>query len=86
MAHHVQSHSWHAFPKGTRVMDTVSGMDGVVTDTRIIHSVKPAAVNLGGGGDGRLIPLPDPVVHETVLVKLEDNSTVERSPKVLVAI
>lgn len=67
-------------------MDTVSGMDGVVTGTRIIHSVKPAAAISGEVTAGRLLPLPDPVVHETVIVKLEDNSTVERSPKVLVAI
>ena len=86
MAYALQSHSWHQFPKGTRVLDTVSGMDGVVTHTRIVHAVEPAGNGSGEGSPGRLIPLPNPVVHETVLVKLEDGSAVERSPRVLVAI
>lgn len=86
MPHHQQSHAWHAFPKGTRVMDTVSGQDGVVVNTHIIHSVKPAPPAGGEAQAGRLIPLPNPVVHESVVVQLEDGSTVERSPKLLVAI
>jgi hypothetical protein len=67
-------------------MDTVSGMDGVVTHSHIRHAVEPAGNVSGEGTPGRLIPLPNPVVHETVVVKLEDGSTVERSPKVLVAL
>jgi len=86
MAHTPQSHSWHVFPKGTRVLDTVSGMDGVVIHTHIIHSVEPARPGTGEVQAGRLIPLPNPVVHESVVVKLEDGSTVERSPRVLLAI
>ena len=81
-----QSHSWHAFPKGTRVLDTVSGMDGLVTGTRLVHAVEPARSGPGDGAPGRLIPLPNPVVHETVIVKLDDGSTVERSPRVLLGI
>ena len=67
------------------MLDTVSGMDGVVLHSRVVHSVEPAAANLGEAQPGRLIPLPNPVVHETTVVQLEDGSTVERSPKVLVA-
>jgi len=67
-------------------MDTVSGMDGVVVNSRLVHAVEPAAANSGEAAPGRLIPLPNPVVHETVLVKLEDGSTVERSPRVLVSL
>jgi hypothetical protein len=60
-------------------------MDGVVLHSRVVHSVEPAGANAGEAQPGRLIPLPNPVVHETTVVKLEDGSTVERSPKVLVA-
>lgn len=81
-----QSHSWHAFPKGTRVLDTVTGMDGVVVDTRLRHAVEPAAAAGGNDSGGRPLSLPTPVVHETVLVQLEDGSTVERSPKILCAL
>jgi hypothetical protein len=86
MAQAPQSHSWHTFPKGTRVLDTVSGMDGDVIHTHIVHAVEPAAVKPGEGNGGRLIPLPNPVVHETVIVTLEDGTIVERSPRVLVAL
>ena len=86
MAHAPQSHSWHAFPQGTRVLDTVTGVEGVVLETHITHAVEPARPAAGDGAPGRLIPLPNPVVYESVVVKLEDNSTVERSPKVLVAL
>jgi hypothetical protein len=86
MAHAPQSHSWHAFPKGTRVMDTVSGMDGVVVTTHLRHAVEPAGPATGEVQPGRLIPLPNPVVHETVVVKLENGNVVERSPKVLVTL
>lgn len=80
------THSWHTFPKGTRVLDTVTGMDGVVVSTHITHAVKPAAQNSGEGGGGRLIPLPDPVVHESVTVQLDDGTIVQRSPRTLATI
>lgn len=81
-----QDHSWHKFKAGTRVLDTVSGMDGVVTGTTLSHAVEAAAVKPGGVDGGQLIPLPKPVVHESVTVQLDDGSSVERSPRLLVAI
>lgn len=86
MAHAQQSHSWHAFLPGTRVSDTVTGMDGVVQHSRVTHAVQPAGGKAGEAEAGRLLPLPKPVVHESVVVKLEDGTIVQRSPKVLVAI
>ena len=68
------------------MLDQVSGMDGIVMDTRLTHAVEPAKPGSGEGQAGRLIPLPNPVVHECVLVRLEDGSTVERSPRVLCSI
>ena len=68
------------------MLDTVSGMDGVVVDSHIVHAVKPAAGKPGEGTGGRLIPLPDPVVDESVTVKLEDGSLVQRSPRTLAAL
>ena len=68
------------------MLDTVSGMDGVVVSSHIVHAVKPAAVTPGEGTGGQLIPLPDPVVHESVTVKLEDGSLVQRSPRTLAAL
>jgi hypothetical protein len=67
-------------------MDTVSGMDGVVVNSHVTHSVQPAGPASGGGQSGQLIPLPNPVVHETVFVKLDDGTHVQRSPKVLVSL
>lgn len=77
------THFWHAFPRGTRVLDTVSGMDGTVMNTQITHAVTPAATQPGEVASGRLIPLPDPVVHESVTVQLDDGTIVQRSPRVL---
>lgn len=77
------THSWHAFPRGSRVLDTVSGLDGTVVSTQITHAVRPAAANSGEGNSGRLIPLPDPVVHESVTVQLDDGTIVQRSPRTL---
>jgi len=85
MARPPHSHSWHTFHHGTEVLDTVTGMDGVVMHSRVVHSVEPAGPGQGEAQPGRLIPLPNPVVHETTIVRLEDGSTVERSPKLLVA-
>lgn len=80
------THSWHTFAKGTRVLDTVSGMDGTVQSTQITHAVRPAAGGSGEGAGGRLIPLPDPVVHESVTVQLDDGTIVQRSPRTLATI
>lgn len=80
------SHAWHTFPKGTRVLDTVTGMDGVVLDSHITHAVEPAGAPNATGEAGRLLPLPNPIVHESVVVKLEDGATVQRSPRTLVAL
>ena len=86
MAHTQQSHSWHAFLPGTRVLDQVTGMDGVVQNSHVRHAVEAPASAAGELQAGRLLPLPKPVVHESVIVKLEDGTSVQRSPKVLVAI
>jgi hypothetical protein len=86
MAKKPHSHAWHTFPQGSKVLDTVSGMDGVVQNTHIIHSVEPAGAAAGELGAGRLIPLPNPVTYESVMVELENGETVERSPQLLLAI
>jgi hypothetical protein len=79
-------HSWHTFPAGARVLDTVTGQDGTVLKTDIQHSVQPAASGNPPGESGRLLSLPIPIVTESVQVKLDDGLTVQRSPRVLVKI
>lgn len=81
-----QSHSWHQFPAGTKVLDTVSGQDGEVVTTNLTHTLQPPATQTGAAAAGQLLPLPTPVTHESVVVKLEDGTTVERSPRTLVAL
>lgn len=80
------THSWHTFPKGTRVLDTQTGMDGVVLHTKLVHAVEAASTAGGNGAAGGLNSLPNPVVHETVVVQLEDGTIQQRSPRTLVAL
>ena len=54
--------------------------------TQLTKTLEAAGGKGEGGDNGRLIPLPKPVIHESVTVELDDNSTVERSPRVLTAI
>ena len=69
-----------------RVLDTVTGQDGVVVGTTLTKTLEAAAKKGAGEVSGGLIPLPKPVIHESVTVQLEDDSIVERSPRVLTAI
>lgn len=85
MAAH-QSHSWHQFPAGTKVLDTVTGEDGVVVTTNLTHALIPPSNQNGAAAAGQLLPLPTPVTHESVVVKLGDGTTVERSPRTLLAL
>lgn len=68
------------------MLDTVSGMDGTVVGTQITHAVRPAVAKPGEEPGGRLIPLPDPVVDESVTVQLDNGTTVQRSPRTLATI
>lgn len=68
------------------MLDTVTGMDGTVVSTQITHAVTPAAAQPGEASGGQLIPLPKPVVHESVTVQLDDGTIVQRSPRTLAAL
>lgn len=79
-------HGWHKFKPGTRVLDTVTGLEGLVVGTTLTKTLEAAAKKPGEVASGGLIPLPKPVIHESVTVQLEDDSIVERSPRVITAI
>lgn len=79
------THHWHTFISGTKVLDTQTGLDGVVVSTKLMHGVEPAAAPAAGATAANPVPLPNSVTHESVVVKLEDGTTVERSPRTLLA-
>lgn len=79
-------HHWHTFTQGTKVLDTQTGLDGVVVSTKLTQGVVPAAAPAAGAAPALASSLPNPVTHETVVVKLESGDTVERSPRTLVAL
>lgn len=78
-------HSWHTYPAGMGIYDHESGLDGIVLSSAVMHAVVAPVKAPAEPGVAPLFALPSTIVYETVTVRLDDGSVVERSPNALVA-
>lgn len=76
----------HTFAPGDRVLDSATGLEAIVTQSRVAHRLgKPAAV-MPGQASAAGLNLPVSAVHETVHVQLSDGSLATRDVGQLVPI
>ena len=77
-------HAGHRFPRGARVYDHETGQEGTVEKSAIAHGV--AAPVAGAQATAGLFTLAEPVMNESVAVRLDDGSIVERPAAELVGL
>lgn len=75
-----------AIDQHTRVLDLVTGQEGVTVGGTIVHSTLPDKAAGCRGALAGLFSLPTPVITHLLQVRLEDGSTVERDPDQLIAL
>ena len=74
------------FQPGARVVDQLTGRQGTVINSAIVHGLKPIATPAPGTPGAPVIQLPMPTKTETVTVELDGGDVVARGAAWLAAL